>query len=259
VFFLLRIYYNPDQDILQAIMIRNIRKSVSVKVRFFVLKGIVLLFMLIGFQGYAQTEGERIPLPEPRHGGDVSLERAIYERRSVRSFKDSSLRFEQLSQILWAASGKTIDGITGASRSAPSAGGLYPLEFFAVVGSVEDLKPGIYRYSWKDHSVWLEMEGDLRADLASAALRQSYIQDAPLTIVITAVYERTSRKYGNRGEVRYVHMDAGHAAENIFLQAVALDLGTVTVGAFVDHEVKKLLNVREEEPLLIMPIGWPLR
>ena len=259
MFFLLRIYYNPDQDILQAIMIRNIRKSVSVKVRFFVLKGIVLLFMLIGFQGYAQTEGERIPLPEPRHGGDVSLERAIYERRSVRSFKDSSLRFEQLSQILWAASGKTIDGITGASRSAPSAGGLYPLEFFAVVGSVEDLKPGIYRYSWKDHSVRMEKEGDLRVELARAALHQRFIQDAPLVIVITAVYERTAQKYGRRGSSRYVYVDAGHAAQNIFLQTVALDLGTVVVGAFMDNEVKKLLNLGDEEPLLIMPIGSPSR
>ena len=231
----------------------------SVKGRFFVLEGIVFLLLLIVFRGHAQTEDESIPLSEPRHRGDVSLERAIYERRSVRSFKDSSLLFDQLSQLLWAASGKTIDGITGASRSAPSAGGLYPLEFFAVVGSVESLKPGIYRYNWKDHSVRMEKEGDLRAELARAALHQRFIQDAPLVIVIAAVYERTARKYGRRGSSRYVYIDAGHAAQNIFLQTVGLDLGTVVVGAFMDNEVKKLLNLGDEEPLLIMPIGWPLR
>jgi SagB-type dehydrogenase family enzyme len=231
----------------------------SVKRRFLVLEGIAFLLVFIGSQGYAQTKGESIFLTEPRHFGDVSLEQAIYERKSVRSFEDSSLRFDQLSQLLWAASGKTVDGITGPSRSAPSAGGLYPLELFAVIGKVKGLKPGIYRYSWKDHSVRLEKEGDLRAELARAALNQLFIQDAPLIIVITAVYERTAWKYGRRGTIRYVHMDAGHAAQNIFLQTVALGLGTVTVGAFIDHEVKKLLNARDEEPLLIMPIGWPSR
>ena len=133
------------------------------------------------------------------------------------------------------------------------------MELFAVIGKVKGLNPGIYRYSWKDHSVRLEKEGDLRAELARAALNQLFIQDAPLIIVITAVYERTAWKYGRRGITRYVHMDAGHAAQNIFLQTVALGLGTVTVGAFMDHEVKKLLNVRDEDPLLIMPIGWPSR
>ena len=229
----------------------------SVKRRLLVLDGIAFLLLFIGSQGYAQTKGESIFLTEPRHFGDVSLERAIYERKAVRSFEDRSLRFDQLSQLLWAASGKTIDGITGPSRSAPSAGGLYPLEFFAVIGKVEGLKSGIYRYSWKDHSVRLEKEGDLRAKLASASLSQLFIRDAPMIIVITAVYERTAWKYGDRGVIRYVHMDAGHAAQNIFLQAIALGLGTVTVGAFMDHEVKKLLNVRDEDPLLIMPIGWP--
>jgi SagB-type dehydrogenase family enzyme len=231
----------------------------SIKRRFLVLEGIAFLLVFIGSQGYAQTKGESIFLTEPRHFGDVSLEQAIYERKSIRSFKDSSLRFDQLSQLLWAASGKTIDGITGPSRSAPSAGGLYPLELFAVIGKVKGLKPGMYRYSWKDHSVRLEKEGDLRAELARAALNQLFIQDAPLIIVITAVYERTARKYGRRGTSRYVYMDAGHAAQNIFLQTVALGLGTVTVGAFMDHEVKKLLNVRDEDPILIMPIGWPSR
>jgi SagB-type dehydrogenase family enzyme len=231
----------------------------SFKTRSLVLEGIAFLLTFIGSQVYAQTMGESVFLTKPRNFGDVSLERAIYERKSVRSFEDSSLRIDQLSQLFWAASGKTIDGITGPSRSAPSAGGLYPLEFFAVVGKVKGLKPGIYRYNWKDHSVRLEQEGDLRAELASAALNQLFIQDAPLIIVITAVYERTARKYGRRGASRYVHMDAGHAAQNIFLQTVALDLGSVTVGAFMDQEVKELLNVKDEDPLLIMPIGRPSR
>ena len=231
----------------------------SVKRWFLVLEGIAFLLVFTGSQTFAQTKGESISLKEPRYSGDVSLEKAIYERTSIRSFEDRPLRFDQLSQLLWAASGKTIDGITGPSRSAPSAGGLYPLELFTVIGEVKGLKPGMYRYSWKDHSLRLEKEGDLRAELARAALNQRFIEDAPLIIVITAVYERTAWKYGRRGITRYVHMDAGHAAQNIFLQTVALGLGTVTVGAFMDHEVKKLLNVRDEDPILIMPIGWPSR
>ncbi len=128
-----------------------------------------------------------------------------------------------------------------------------------MAGNIKGLAAGIYRYDWVNHSIRLVKDGGYRRDLAEAALYQRFIQSAPACIVIMAVYSRTTRKYGERGTVRYVHMDAGHAAENLFLQATALGLGTVTVGAFIDEEVKKVIGVQDEVPLCLMPLGWPRR
>lgn len=119
------------------------------------------------------------------------------------------------------------------------------------------MSPGIYRYLVARHALELEVEGDVRAALARAALDQDFIAEAPASIVMSAVYERTTRRYGRRG-YRYVHMDVGHAGENVHLQAVALGFGTVVVGAFDDEEVKRALRLPEEQhPLYIMPIGRP--
>ena len=216
-----------------------------------------------------------IKLPPPRLKGKVSLEEAIAKRRSVRKYRSGPLTLSQLSQILWSA-----QGITGAGkhRAAPSAGATYPLEIFVVIGKQtviviasqsserseeaakqslgrEELPAGIYHYEVDSHSLSLHQQGDLRRDLARAALDEGFIADAPVDIVICALYTRTSYTYGRRGE-RYVHMEVGHVGENIHLQAVALGLATVEVGAFDDEEVKKVLRLDEQiRPLYIMPIG----
>lgn len=199
----------------------------------------------------ARAGAAEIKLPQPRLKGQMSVEEAISRRRSVRDFKPEPLSIEQLSQILWAA-----QGITGRGqfRSAPSAGALYPLEIYAVVGSVEGLEPGVYHYNPENHSIIKEIEGDLRQQLCDAALRQDSVITAPVNIVFTAIYERTSRKYGERA-ARYVHIEVGHAAQNVYLQAEALGLGTVMMGAFHDDRVKEILHLQKEEPLVIMPVG----
>ncbi|HUV08337.1 MAG TPA: SagB/ThcOx family dehydrogenase [Spirochaetia bacterium] len=189
--------------------------------------------------------------------GPLSLEECIHRRTSVRSFLKLSLRLDEISQLLWAAGGMTVDGITGPSRSSPSAGGIYPLSIYLVAGRVEGLRDGLYRYAWRDHTLELRKPGDLRDSLARAALSQMFIAEAPATIVIAGDYSKTIRKYGNRGKDRFVPMDAGHAAENLCLQAVAIDLGTVTVGAFDDRAVKRVLDLTEEEPLYLLPFGRP--
>ncbi len=146
-------------------------------------------------------------------------------------------------------------------RAAPSAGATYPLEVYAVVknGGVEGLDAGVYHYQPEDHSLGLLRNGDLSEELASACLGQGWVREAPLNIVITAVYARTTRRYGTRGE-RYVHMEVGHVGQNIYLQATAMGLGTVAVGAFYDDEVRKVLGVSEEErPLYVMPVGISVR
>jgi SagB-type dehydrogenase family enzyme len=193
-----------------------------------------------------------VPLPEPRLKSAVSLEETLLQRRSAREYADEALTLEEVSQLLWAAQGVTAEW---GGRTAPSAGALYPLETYLVVGNVENLAPGVYKYKPERHELVKVRDDDVREELAEASLGQSWVKEGAIDIVIAAVYERTTRKYGDRG-VRYVHMEAGHAAQNICLQATALDLGIVTVGAFHDEQVKNILGMaRDETPLYVIPVG----
>ncbi len=188
-----------------------------------------------------------IRLP-PVEVGKMPLDEAIKRRRSVRSFKERELSLKQLSQLLWASQGIT-DSARGF-RSAPSAGALYPLKVYLVKSD------GIFEYISSSHSIVKKVDGDKRGELCGAALWQSFIEEAPVSFVITAVYERTTVKYGKRG-IRYVHIEVGHSAQNIHLEAVALGLASVPVGAFRDDEVKKVLSLPpSEEPLYIIPVGY---
>jgi SagB-type dehydrogenase family enzyme len=199
--------------------------------------------------------GERIKLPAPDYRGNTSVEEALSKRRSVRFYSGEDLSIEEVSQLLWAA-----QGITGPGRTAPSAGALYPLELYLVVGDVDGLDKGVYQYRPVEHELEKAVTGDLRVELSKAAVgqNQEHVRDAAVDLVFTAVYERTTGKYGERG-IRYVHMEAGHAAQNVYLQAVSLELGTVVIGAFIDDKVKELVNAEEqEEPLYIMPVGRTL-
>ncbi len=219
-----------------------------------------------------------IRLPPPRLKSLVSLEEAIARRRSVRKYSAEPLTLDQVGQILWSA-----QGITGAGRlrTSPSAGAAYPLELFLLVGkrcvilkqssvpgqnggrkpardAPEALQPGIYHYEAAGHSLVLRLPGDLRQDLARAALDQGFIASVPVDIVICAIYTRTSYRYGRRGE-RYVHIEVGHAGENIHLQALSLGLATVEVGAFDDSAVGKVLGLEEQvKPVYVMPVGKPV-
>lgn len=195
---------------------------------------------------------EPIKLPGPAYDGKTSLEQALKERRSIRQYKNLPITLSDLSQLLWAAQG--ISG-SGGRRTAPSAGALYPLEVYIFAGNVGDLPAGIYLYKPRDHGLLKIADGDNRIALCRAALGQSPIKNAAAVLVISAVYERVTIKYGERG-IRYVHMEAGHAAQNVFLQAVSLGLGTVVIGAFHDEEVRTVLRLPEgEQPLYIMPVG----
>ncbi len=193
-------------------------------------------------------------LPMPRLSGDMSVEEAIARRRSVREYLDSPLKIEEISQLLWSAQG--ITDVRRGFRVAPSAGATYPLEVYLVVreGGVEGLEPGIYKYDSHRHSLMLLKLGDFSKELYSAALNQEWVLEAPINLVVTAVYERTTSRYGERG-IRYVHMEVGHVGQNVYLQATALNLGTVVIGAFHDEEVKRIISVPDEVPLYIMPVG----
>lgn len=194
-----------------------------------------------------------IELPAPRTESSISVEQALLNRRSVRSYKDEPITIAEAGQLLWAA-----QGITERSegfRTAPSAGATFPFEVYLVAGTVTGLKAGIYKYDYQQHGLILKREGDFRAELSENALGQSSITTGAIDIVLAGVYERTTQRYSDRG-IRYVHMEAGHIAQNVFLQAVALGLGSVPIGAFNDSKVQKMLDIPDNEvPLYILPVG----
>jgi len=195
----------------------------------------------------APQPGE-IPLPKPRLVGEISLEEALASRRSVREFTDQALTWDEVSQLLWSAQGLTDPA---GLRTAPSAGALYPLAIYVV------LPDGAHHYLPQGHALQSVSQNDLREDLFGTALRQDALRQAPAIFVIAAVYERTEAKYGERAE-RYVHLEAGHAAQNLLLQAVALELGSVPIGAFDDDAVQDALGLPADyRPLYLIPVGHP--
>ena len=198
-------------------------------------------------------------LPAPKTNGKVSVEKALADRRSHRDFQNKGLSAEQLSQILWAAYGITqpVARLRGGLRTTPSAGALYPLEIYVVVGNVTGIETGVYKYVSQEHKLIRTIDKDVRNELSAAALGQAMVRDAPVTVVYTAVFSRITERYGERGRERYVYMEIGHSAQNIYLQAEALQLGTCAIGAFTDRGVSKLLQLpAEKEPLYLMPIGY---
>jgi SagB-type dehydrogenase family enzyme len=208
-----------------------------------------------GSGGVAMESGNGfVALPPPNLRGEVAVERALASRRSVREFAPEPLSLPAVSQLLWAAQG--ITDPTGL-RTAPSAGALYPLEVYLVVGAVTGVAAGVYRYEPQRHRLVAGAAGDARAAVARAALGQDWVAEAPVVLVLAGVYQRTARKYGERAP-RYVHMEVGHAAQNVYLQAAALGLGTTMVGAFRDAELARVVGLTgQEKPLGILPVGTP--
>jgi SagB-type dehydrogenase family enzyme len=201
-----------------------------------------------------QVVDDHVTLPLPDLAGDVSVEEALQDRRSVREFAPESLSLADVAQLVWAAQGENHpDGY----RTAPSAGALYPLELYVVVGDVDGLPPGTWRYRPATHDLVLVREGGARKPLAAAALRQDWVRKAPAVLVFAGVVQRTARKYGRRAR-RYLHIEVGHAAQNVYLQCSARGLGTAMVGAFDDDAVREALGLPDDhEPFGLMPVGRP--
>jgi SagB-type dehydrogenase family enzyme len=198
-----------------------------------------------------EVQDQTIQLPAPRLKGRMSLEAAIAARRSRRAYTSDPLKLADAGQLLWAA-----QGITGPDekRAAPSAGALFPLETYLVATRVEGLAPGVYAYRPEQHDLVLHAAGDRRARLATS-IDQDCIRFSACVIAFAAVYERTTVKYGERG-ARFICMEAAHAAENVHLQVAALGLGTVTVGAFDEAEISRILELPEgEQPVYLMAVG----
>ena len=238
------------------------------------LSSLSLLLLLLG--GYGRVfggrrevggesgvvSGEVIRLPWPSFEGRVSVERALSTRRSIRDYTSEPVSLEEVSQILWSAYG--ITETEYGFKTTPSAGATYPLEVYLVVNprgvshGEDFIEAGSYKYDPHSHSLFLVRRGDFRNDLYRAALEQEWVRDAAANLVFTAIFRRTTGRYGKRG-IRYVWIEVGHAGQNVYLQATAMGLATVAIGAFHDSWVKEIIGASdEEEPLYIMPIARPL-
>jgi SagB-type dehydrogenase family enzyme len=215
-------------------------------------KKIFILFIIFLLnKEIIMAKNKEIILPKPSLKSNVSLEEAIFKRRSHREFLNKDLDLNQIGQILWAGQGITEEKYGIKFRTAPSAGALYPMELYVFT------KEGIFHYLPTGHKLIQISNRDLREKLSMDAWGQKFISQAPLSIVICAVYSRTTKKYGQRG-IRYVHMEAGHIAQNIILEATALGLASVCVGAFDDSAVRNSLSISaDQEPLYIIAIGYP--
>jgi len=229
---------------------------------------VIVLFTLVITEGHSQTpltkvDGDQLTyiLPSPQADGKISVEHALANRRSHRSYTDQAISAEQLSQVLWAAYGITSPrpdspNLRGGLRTAPSAGGLYPYEIYILVGKVNGIETGLYHYVSQEHKIVKVRDQDLRESLSVASFGQNQIKEAPVTLLYAAIYGRMVARYGARGTDRFVYIDLGHSAQNVYLQAEALKLGTCSVGGFDDEKVIEIMQLPEEEiPLYIMPLG----
>ncbi len=194
-----------------------------------------------------------IILPDPDRIGNVSIEETLQKRRSIREYSNEPISLREVSQLVWSAQG--INDETTGFRTAPSAGATFPIEIYLLIGNAEDVANGVYRYNYREHVLEKIIADDRRHELFEVSLRQPSITNAPVVMVITGVLARTEQRYGRRA-LRYVYMEAGHVAQNVYLQGVALDIGTVVIGAFQDDGVSDVLQLADgEHPLYIMPLG----
>ena len=219
----------------------------------FLVVGVIALALGLRGDGGAGA----IALPLPRYDGPMSLEKALQSRRSIRNYSKAPLTLAEVGQVLWAAQGIT-DPATGY-RTAPSAGAFHPLEVRLAARRVEGLPPGLYRYVPAGHRLELVRAGDAIPAIGGAAHGQPPFAGAAAVLIISADPARTTVKYGGR-TTRYLDLEAGHAAQNAALQATALGLGTVTIGAFDDDALTRAAQLPAKQlPLYLMPMGRPAR
>ncbi|UCG82432.1 MAG: SagB/ThcOx family dehydrogenase [Dehalococcoidia bacterium] len=196
----------------------------------------------------------KIPLSRDLDIEGVALEKAIASRRSERRFSGKKMSVVELSHILYYTCGITDrrDGL----RAAPSAGATYPIEVYPVISNVEDLTIGVYHYAVADHQLEVVKEGDFRRDMVRAAVGQSFLREANAVLVLSAIFYRTQRRYGERGN-RYILIEAGHIAQNACLIACSMGLGSCVVGAFDDTAFNRLVGAdgKNESVLYLVAVG----
>ena len=201
---------------------------------------------------FTPDDSEVITLPEPRYDSEISLEESLLNRRSTRNYRNEPVTLQEVSQLLWAAQGITDDA---GHRTAPSAVALYPLSIYVVVGNVQEIVDGVYIYQPDDHTIKRLIDEDIRNELSIAAMGQASVRQGAVSFVVTVDYGIVMSRFGDKAE-RFGTLEAGHAAQNLCLQATALDLGLVTAGAIYDDQVAEVLDLPENlTPVYVIPIG----
>ena len=204
----------------------------------------------------------KIKLPTNFSNTGVSVEDAISQRRSERDFSGEELSMEEISKLLHFAYGITGSTQLGNTfqpfRASPSAGALYPLEIYPFIFNVEGLQKGIYHYNVKDHLLELIRPGDCSDLMFEYTFEQEMVKKASSVFVLSALFERTQWKYGERG-YRYILLDAGHLAENVYLLCSAMKLGCCTIGGFLDDYINELIDIDgvNESVIYMIAIGKP--
>jgi SagB-type dehydrogenase family enzyme len=208
------------------------------------------------YKEYPQVGKVELPAFEPAK--EMSLDKTLRQRKSIRDFQAVPISKGQLAYLLWASTGiqRIEDGYE--FRTAPSAGALYPIETYVVVNNVKTLEPGVYHYAIRAHQLEQLTRRDLRKQTASAALGQGMCATAAAVFIWTAVFERCKWKYGQRA-YRYIYLDVGHIAENLALAAVSLNLGTCEIGALYDDHVNAIIGIdgTEESTICMAAVGMP--
>jgi SagB-type dehydrogenase family enzyme len=213
------------------------------------------------YKEYLGAMKVQLPPPDATAAKTASLAECLRKRASVREFSGVPLNKATLSFLLWASGGirkKTKERSGFESRTAPSAGALYPIETYVVANLVDEVESGIYHYSVSEHSLELLRQGNFGQEVSFAALEQGMCQDAAVVFIWTAIFERTRWKYGQRA-YRYVYLDAGHIAQNLALAATGIGLGSCQIGALFDDEVNAIIGVdgKDESVIYMSAVGVP--
>jgi len=209
------------------------------------------------YKNYPQVDKIELPYFEPDER--MSLDKVLNQRKSIRDFKAKPISITQLSYLLWASTGIQRVEHGYEFRTTPSAGALYPIETYVMANNVSELQAGVYHYSIRTHKLNKLQMGDLREQIASAALDQQMCVKAAVVFIWSALFERCKWKYGQRA-YRYIYLEAGHIAENLTLAAVSLNLGSCEIGALYDDQVNVILDIDgiEESVICMAVVGVPV-
>ncbi|MBA7482045.1 hypothetical protein ES707_17526 [subsurface metagenome] len=201
-------------------------------------------------QRRSRTPQKIVRLTKPNLTGTVSFEEALAERRSVRLFASKQLDSEQIGQLAWAGQGIT-DQQRGL-RTAPSAGETYPIDLYFAT------EEGLFVYRPAEHSLEQTSDQNIRGRLAAAASMQESVATAGCNIIVAGSVRKLTKQFRTKART-YMLLEAGHIAQNIQLQAVCLDLGSVTIGGFNTKDVSRICRLpRGMEPLYIICVGHPI-
>ncbi len=193
-----------------------------------------------------------LPRPADIDVPALDLRQAIEERTSLRRYASDPLSLAELSYLLWCTQGvKQATGRPATLRTVPSAGARHAFETYMLINNVTGLEPGLYRFLAMEHKLLpLEAGADVADRITEAAWRQKMVKNSAATFLWVAVTYRMTWRYGQRG-YRYLHLDAGHVCQNLYLAAQQVGCGTCAIAAFEYDSLNHALGLDGKEQFVI--------